>query len=262
MWPKEHGAYGQLAFPLVTGFAVAGVNGAALLIAVAAVAGFLSHEPLLIVLGHRGSRPQRVQHRKAILWLIATGLLAAMTGIAAVLQTRSSARWIFALPLIPAIVYGIALKNHAEKTTVGEVVAAFAFSLIAVPLCVAAGASIGAGLAVGLSFAALSAASTLGVRVVILRVRAGGDPHAVTTTRWLLAGVVISMMTALLLLASWARLPWITLAAIVPGLLVSLVLGFRPPSPVRLRSVGWTLLSTSAIAMVLLVVGLRYGSRL
>jgi hypothetical protein len=257
MWPKEHGAYGQLAFPLVTGFAVAGVNGAALLVAVAAMAGFLSHEPLLVLLGRRGSRLQRVQRRQAIMWLFATALVAVIAGIGAVLWTTASVWWIFALPLVPAILYAIALTKHAEKTTTGEVAAAFAFSLIAVPLCVAAGAPVGAGLSVGLSFAALSAASTLGVRVVILRVRAGGDPDAVATTRRLLAIVVVSMMTALLLLASWAALPRITIASIVPGLLVSLVLAFRPPPPTRLRSVGWTLLTTSAIATVLLVVGLR-----
>jgi uncharacterized membrane protein YdjX (TVP38/TMEM64 family) len=45
MWPKEHGAYGQLAFPLVTAFAVAGIPPAAALTALAAVAAFVAHEP-------------------------------------------------------------------------------------------------------------------------------------------------------------------------------------------------------------------------
>jgi len=49
MFPKEHGAYGQLLFPLATSLLVAGVTGAALLTAVAACAAFLSHEPLLVL---------------------------------------------------------------------------------------------------------------------------------------------------------------------------------------------------------------------
>jgi Cu/Ag efflux pump CusA len=43
--PKEHGAYGQIAFPLATAFAVAGVSAAGLFLCITAVAGFLAHEP-------------------------------------------------------------------------------------------------------------------------------------------------------------------------------------------------------------------------
>lgn len=257
MWPKEHGAYGQLAFPLVTGLAVAGVSGAALCVVAAAVAGFLSHEPLLVLLGRRGSRSQRLYRGQAVVWFVLTALVGVTTGVAAVLSVARGAQWVFALPLTPAILYGIALAMHAEKTTAGELAAAFAFSLVSVPLCVTAGASPEAGLSIGMTFALLSAASTLGVRVVILRVRGGGDPHAVAVTRWLLAVVVVAMTTLLTMLASRGVLAWVTMAAIVPGVLVSAVLAFRPPPPARLRSVGWALLSTSLVATVLLVAGLR-----
>ncbi len=54
--PKEHGAYGQMAFPLATAFAVAGMNAPALLIGVAVLAGSLAHEPVLVLLGMRGTR--------------------------------------------------------------------------------------------------------------------------------------------------------------------------------------------------------------
>ena len=49
MLPREHGAYGQLAFPLVTALVIAGVTLSGVLIAVAAIAGFLAHEPLLVL---------------------------------------------------------------------------------------------------------------------------------------------------------------------------------------------------------------------
>ena len=55
--PKEHGAYGQIAFPLATAFVVAGVSTAGLLLAAAVVAGFLAHEPAAVLLGLRGARP-------------------------------------------------------------------------------------------------------------------------------------------------------------------------------------------------------------
>jgi hypothetical protein len=258
MWPKEHGAYGQLAFPLVTAVAIAGVNAAALLIVIAAITGFLSHEPLLVLLGRRGARIHRLQHRQAVNWFIVTSIAAVTTGIAAVLSAPVGQWWVFALPLAPAILYGTALAGHNEKTTTGELAAAFAFSFIAVPLCVVAGSSLAAGLSVGLTFALLSAASTLGVRVVILRVRGGGDERAVSATRWLLAGVITTIIVLMTMLAIRGVLGWVTIAAIVPGVLVSIVLAFRPPPATRLRSVGWTLLTTSAIATVLLVAALRF----
>jgi hypothetical protein len=56
MLPKEHGAYGQIAFPILTAFLVSGVSVAGLLIAAAVVAGFLAHEPAAILLSDTWSR--------------------------------------------------------------------------------------------------------------------------------------------------------------------------------------------------------------
>src|SRR5512138_1977206 len=80
LFPREHGAYGQLTFPLVTSLAVAGVSAPALLLALSVIAGFLAHEPLLVVLGRRGARAQRQQHRIASIGLIVTGGVALVCG--------------------------------------------------------------------------------------------------------------------------------------------------------------------------------------
>lgn len=257
MWPKEHGAYGQLAFPILTAFAVAGVTVGALLIAIAAVSAFLAHEPLLVWLGRRGVRVRHLHHRRATGWLLVAGTVAVATGVAAVWLMTPDARWAFAAPLTPAALYAVALARGLDKNTTGELAAGFALSLIAVPMCVAAGAPAGHALSVGMTFALLSAANTLGVRIVVLRVRAGGDRGAVLRTRLLLACIVTVTTAAIAVLTMWASLSWITLAAVVPGIAASAVLAVRPPPPTRLRLVGWTLVSTSAIAMVLLILGLR-----
>lgn len=49
--PKKHGAYGQITFPLIAAFAVAGVSVGGLLMAAAVIAGFVAHEPASILLG-------------------------------------------------------------------------------------------------------------------------------------------------------------------------------------------------------------------
>lgn len=63
LWPKEHGAYGQAAFPLLAAFGVAGPSPAGVLLAVAVAAGFLAHEPAVILLGRRGPRARREMSR-------------------------------------------------------------------------------------------------------------------------------------------------------------------------------------------------------
>ena len=83
LWPKEHGAYGQITFPLIAAFAVAGVSVGGLLIATATIAGFLAHEPALVVLGLRGSRAKRELWGQAVLWLGGCFIGAAASGIAA-----------------------------------------------------------------------------------------------------------------------------------------------------------------------------------
>jgi hypothetical protein len=67
--PKEHGAYGQLAFPLITALIVAGLSVAGALLTVAVVAAFLAHEPAAVVLDQRGARARRELGGSAIRWL-------------------------------------------------------------------------------------------------------------------------------------------------------------------------------------------------
>jgi hypothetical protein len=105
-------------------------------------------------------------------------------------------------------------------------------------------------------FASIFVTGTLGVRVVILRARGGGRPHAVRVTRVALlitasvatGGVVAAAMTG--------TLPWAALVAAAPGLVLAVSLALRPPPPTRLRLVGWLLVSTSAAAALVMIAAL------
>jgi hypothetical protein len=149
--PREHGAYGQLAFPLLTAYAVAGVTSPALLVGGSAIAAFLAHEPLLVVAGRRGPRARREAGPRALRWLVATGGIAVAAGVAALMLAAPAARPWFLLPLAPALVVAIALALDDEKSAAGELAVALAFSSLAVPVCVAAGAPARTGVAVALA---------------------------------------------------------------------------------------------------------------
>ena len=63
--PREHGAYGQLLMPLLVSLVIGGAAAGALALAAAAVAAFLAHEPLLVLLGQRDGRASRDRNADA-----------------------------------------------------------------------------------------------------------------------------------------------------------------------------------------------------
>ena len=216
MFPKEHGAYGQLGFPLVTSLVVVGPAYPSLLVAVATIALFLAHEPMLVLLGHRGVRARRADAHRAWWWLTGALIVGTASAILALDATAPALRWTFLVPAVPAAWLAYAAIHGREKTSLGEAGAALAFATAAFPMCAAADrAAIGAAIAV--AFALLFVLATLAVRVIVLRTRAGGNHPAVRRTR--AATVAIASLGALAALfgASDGVVNWVTIAAVVPG---------------------------------------------
>jgi hypothetical protein len=136
------------------------------------------------------------------------------------------------------------------------VAVALAFSLLAVPMCLAAGASAGTALAVALAFASVFVTGTLAVRVVVLGVRGGGAPRAVAATRLVVLLLVAGLVVTLGRSAPGGALSDVALIAAAPGLASAGAIAIHPPAPARLRTVGWTLVATSLAAAVLLCAAL------
>jgi hypothetical protein len=252
--PREHGAYGQMAFPLVTAFGVAGVSVAGLLLATAVIASFLAHEPAAVRFGQRGVRAAREYGRAAARWLWACMAIVLGAGIGAALILDPSIRWSLVVPAVPALVLVATMVRGREKSWYGEISAALAFAGAAVPVALAAGAPPKAAWHVAVPFALLFAMTTLAVRVVVLRVRGGGNPQATAATR---AAVMIASLAALLTIAALAAarvVPSSMLIATVPGLATAIVVAARPPAATRLRLLGWSLVTVSTLtaAIVLL----------
>jgi hypothetical protein len=251
--PREHGAYGQLIVPLATAAGVAGVTAPALLLGLATTAGFLAHEPLLVILGRRGVRARREAGRRAALWLVLLATAGLAAGASAAIAAHPDVRWAFALPLVPAAALGWAIARGVEKSTPGEVAAALAFSLTAVPMCLLAGESLPVAVTVAAPLGLMFVGQTFAVRAVILRVRGGGDPKASAGSRLAAIGVSVTGIVVLAVLALAAVLPWPAAVAALPGTATTLTIAARPPSPARLRMVGWTLVAASVTTAAILI---------
>lgn len=252
--PKEHGAYGQLALPLITALSAVGPSPAGLLLAISAIGAFVAHEPALILLGLRGSRAQRELRALAIRWLAVAAVVSAVAGALAVIILDDRVRWATAIPLIPALLLGTATLLGREKSWYGELSAALAFAGLSVPVAMAAGASARTGTTIAVPFALQFISSTLAVRTVVLRVRGGGDPSAAAATRQSAIAVTVVGAACLAVLTARDILPAAALFAATPGLATAFIIAARPPHASRLRTVGWTLAAVSVLTGLILVV--------
>ena len=258
-WPREHGAYGQVTFPILAAFMVAGVSSGGLLIALSVIAAFLSHEPAAVLLGHRGPRARRERGGPAAVVLSVLAVAGAAAGASALYVMPATARVSVVVPLLPASVLLIAMLRNREKSWYGECAAALAFAGVSMPIARAAGTSLEASVGIALPFALLFVTTTLAVRVVILRVRGGGDPRAAAATRRATLIVAIGSALALVSASLSSQVGASVLVAAIPGLTTASLLAVRPPPASRLRRVGWTLVGVSFLTLVLVVTSASVG---
>jgi hypothetical protein len=246
--PREHGAYGQLLFPLASALLIGHPAAGAYLLSAAALAAFLAHESLLVLAGQRGSRAARDRRHEAWRSFGLFGGFAIVCGAVAlsILPREALAGVVFSVIL--ASIVGVAVAMHRERSTVGEILVAMALASLSVPVALAGSVSISAALTVFAVFASTSISATVAVRSMIGRVaRAGGPPR---TAAALLALAVVVVLTALALTGQLARVaPY----AALPVSALALGLSVRPPSPKRLRVIGWTLVGATAVTAIILV---------
>jgi hypothetical protein len=251
--PKEHGAYGQVAFPIATAFGVAGVSTAGVLCALTVLAGFLAHEAGMVLLGHRGPRARREMRGPAIRWLGSCLVIGVAAGLSVLVTIDPAARWSLIVPVAAALPLMVDIIGGREKSWHGEVAASLACAGAGVPIAMAAGAPVTAAAAVAIPFALLFVASTLAVRVVIVRVRGGGHHRAATATRRAVLAFAAASTAALVVLTVNHVIAASLLASSAPGLLVATVIALRPPAPTHLRRVGWTLVAASVVTATIIV---------
>lgn len=253
--PREHGAYGQMAVPMLTALVLTRAHAESLLFAVAAVAGFLLHEPVVILLGRRGARAVEAEAGRARVW---GAVWAAVFVVASALAVRALGdRWLLAvLPAVPALVLFDAAVRGTERSALAQTAAAAGFAATAAPMLAVAHLPWTWQWLVPGVLAANSIVSTLAVRSVVARARVAVDPQGAGQARFLvvLAALVVGA------LAGWLHLrrligPY-TFAACLPAVAMALVLVARPPRPQQLRRVGWALALGTLTTATLLVTGL------
>jgi len=244
LWPKEHGAYAMLLFPLVCALLL--VRGAlpALVLALGVVLAFLAHEPLLVLLGRRGPRALRALGASARPRLALLASLAVALGVLG-LWLAPVALHAVVLPLVLALLVGVAMATGREKTLGGELLVSAAFASACVPLGVAGRASQGSMGVVALVWFLTFALEALAVKATLSRLK-GKLPVLLVAA----AVLPLALLVLCVLLASSLST---ALLALVPACVASFLLALVHVHPRKLRVVGWALVGTDAAVLLALL---------
>jgi hypothetical protein len=256
LWPREHGAYAQLLAPLVTALVVVQPTWQAGLIAFAACCAFLANEPLLVVLGHRGKRMRENDGARAKRRLALLVTLAAVAGGVALAWSPPRVLEVAGWIALPALVTIILAWRRAEKSVIGEIVAAIALSGAAALVLVASGARASAAAALWAAWALGYACTVIAVHRVIARHRA--PPSMADAVAAVLLAVTSAAAILLLVEPTLAGLSLLqTVGAAAPLAVASLALVVWPPRATYLRTIGFVLVGASLCTAALAIATLR-----
>ncbi|MGD2134674.1 MAG: YwiC-like family protein [Gemmatimonadales bacterium] len=248
--PREHGAYAELAFPLVTGLLVAPGAAAAWAFAGSAVAWFLLHEPVAILTGRRGRRLQGSLGRAARVrgvWLAALGTV---VGAVAVLLAPPAGRVAVLAPLGLSIVMVPVVLRGRQKTVWAEFVIVAAFAAMVLPMAVSGGASWRYAWQAALVWFLSFVLGTVAVHAIKARHKqVSRAVWTISATPGLAAALIGGAIGAVV----WDLLEPLVAVAVVPPALAVLAVHLIRVHPRRLVRVGWLLTVANVVTLALLV---------
>lgn len=245
--PREHGAYAELGFPLLSGLVLGSPGAAAWLFVAAAVLLFLANEPLVVLLGVRGKRAREEHAVAARRGLAVLGGLGMLAGLAALWLAPEHARWLALAPAILAAGLAPVVLAKNLKTLPGEFIAGAAFSAMHLPVAAAAGVDGALLWGPPVVWFAATACATLAVHAIKSRVT-GAMPWVVPAAGWSARLALVAALAASVWLPDWRT---VALAACLP-LAGVVVVNRLALSPRKLKQVGWAVVAADALAIAVL----------
>ncbi len=243
--PREHGAWGMLVVPLLTGAAVGllagGRVGPVLLLTTAVITLFWMRTPLESWLGASPVRVQTTEEHRLVLSVMLP-LAAIMAVNVTVLFSQGKNRGLIWLGLISGVAFATQMFLKRMRTTrmAAEVVGALALTLTApAAYYVSTGRLDARAWALWLVNWLFAAGQIQFVWLTIRGARATGFSEKFTLGwRFLAAQVLLGVILTLACELGW--LPKLTLLAFVPVLFRGLLWFAKRPQPIVIRRLGWT----------------------
>jgi hypothetical protein len=259
MVPREHGAYAELLFPIVSVLLGGAPTTSTWLLAIGAVGAFLANEPLLVLFGQRGTRMQREESDRAKRALLAFSLVALGAGIAGLVLAPTQVQYTIVVPLLLGVTLVMLAIQGLERSMFGEGLAAATLSSIAIPLGLSAGLGRTVTLSVAILWLTTSLLGTAAVRLTVARTKAKTDEdlRRVAFKRGIL--ILVSSLAIIVGVVglSGSRDGLSILAAAMPVALVVLAVAALRPTARRLRLMGWSLVAANLCSLIAVVTTLK-----
>ncbi|MCA9075560.1 MAG: YwiC-like family protein [Planctomycetaceae bacterium] len=242
--PKEHGAYAILGVPLVTALLIVELTPVTALVSIATVAGFLAHEPWLILSGVRG-RLTREATPLASRALVVRLTIATACGAGAFWLSEPLVRLgMLVFVIFAAVEFALSSTGHG-RTLVAQLMALAVLALPGAVVLLAGGVDFLTAAEFWLIWAVGRVATTVSVRSAIMRHKVSPSGQALRIGDGLLvsAGVISAVGIAT------GSLQWM---ATIPLILAAVALRIWSPHPRHLKRTGWSLLAVNVFAGIML----------
>ena len=245
--PREHGAYAELGFPLLSGLVLGSPGAASWCFAAAAILLFVANEPLVVLLGVRGKRLQDELAAPARRQLAVLGALGGAAAVAAMMLAPPAARWQALVPAAVAAGLVPVVLSKNLKTLPGEVIAGAALSAMHLPVAAAGGVTGVLLWGPAILWFVVTVIATLAVHAIKSRVT-GATPWVVPAAAW---AARLALLAALVVAYGYPDARAVAIAACLP-LAAVVVVNRLSLSPRKLKHLGWALVAANALAVALL----------
>lgn len=243
--PREHGAWGILLVPMMTGAAVGVASGqdwgSLLLFALAALALFWLRTPVESLLGTSPVRPQNDAERQPLLTTVAALALVAASSLCALLWSgpREGFLAIGAVAAASFVAQALLRKAGRRMRMPAQITGVIGLTATAPAAYYAlTGRLDRVAVALWLANWIFAADQVHFVQLRIHAARLNGFRAKVDRGRWFLAGQ-IGMVVALLGAWRLGMLSWLVPLAFLPVLIRGLRWFVRRPGPLAVRALGW-----------------------
>jgi len=250
--PKEHGAYAELIFPLVTALVLGNGGFAPFLLAAAAITAFLAHESFLVILGQRGNRARAQMGYRASLAATFLIFIAVTTATVGLWHSPGDTLRTTLLPLVSIVLLVSLIFMQHEKTLAGELLVALTFASALIPVARSGEVEIQTStMASGVWFGIFTL-QTLTVRAVKANIKTDSGTSFLP---FFLVALSLAVLIVGLLLVRAQGPTILPIAAISPVALAALACVWLRVHPRHLRILGWVLVGCDLIALALLTAG-------
>lgn len=263
--PREHGAWGLLLVPFVTGAGVAFRESShavpALLLLTAALALFWLRTPVEGLMGTSAMRAQTSDERRAVVVVIAGLVAAAALALGALLWAgRNPALWLIGAAAAAAFIAQALLKKLGRRARMfSEIVGTIGLTSSAPAAYYVITGKFGAtAWMLWLANLIFAANQIHYVQVRIHTARIEGA-RAKLARGWAFAAGQLAMAGVLIVAALIGYLPWLALIAFAPVLFRGWFYFFRKPEPLVVRRLGWSELGQAVVFCALFVAGFALG---